>query len=111
MPKRPRNVMAKPLAIAATATLILTGVAALLDLWPTLGGFVTVLAWLSLVFVVVYTIVAIRDGWIGSIGHLGQIHHVERRKSPFFFWFLVVFYLAFTTPAVVYLFGRMTAGV
>jgi hypothetical protein len=103
--------MAKPLAIAAMATLLLTGVAALLDLWPTLGGFVMALAWLSLLFVVFYTVVAIRSGWIGLIGHVGQVHHVERRRSPVFFWMLVAFYLGITTPAVFYLFGQMMAGV
>jgi hypothetical protein len=107
MPKRPRNVLAKPLMIAAMATLVLTGITALLDLWPALGWFVIAMTLLSLLLGIAYTIVAIRNGWIATVGHLGQIHHVQRREEPIFFWILAVFYLVVALPAAWYLFGAV----
>ncbi len=99
--------MAKPLTMAAMTALVLSGISALADLWPTLGWPVMAMTFLSLLFGIAYTIVAIRIGWIGVVGHLGQIHHVQRRKEPVFFWLLAVFYLVVALPAAWFFFGEL----
>lgn len=105
-----RNPVALPLAVCSAITLVCGGVAALLDLETVVDWLLIPLAFACLVLLMAYTVMAIRIGWIGSIGHLGQVFHVERRASPVGFWLLATFYLVLTAPAAWYLAKRMLVG-
>lgn len=103
----PKNRFETPLAIAGSTTLILAGIAAVFDLWRTLGWLLMAMMLLCLVFLVLYTLIAIGNGWIIVIGHLGQVHHVQRFKAPIFFWLIVGLYSGVSFPAAWYLLGRV----
>ncbi len=57
-----------------------------------------------------YTLFAIRLGWITTVGHVGQLHHFERKKSPVSYWFLAALYLTVSLLAGWYLLMRLVSG-
>ena len=62
------------------------------------------------VLVVVYTAFAMHLSWIATIGHVGQIDHVERKKAPSWFWMLAVCYLGLAVPTACYLLSLYVHG-
>lgn len=94
----PPNPMARPLAIVAFTTLGIVGVAALADWDGALDRFAKPLLLACAVAVALYTIRAVRLGWIATIGPYGQIWHYRRRGEPILFWLLVALYLGLAVP-------------
>ena len=105
--KAPPNPMVWPLAISTFVTLGVAGVTLLLDVQGPLDWLFVPLALACFLSLLAYTFIAIRLGWIASIGHLGRVHHYERRKSPVAFWLLVMLYLIVAIPAAAYLAGEV----
>ncbi|MEM7279600.1 MAG: hypothetical protein AAF385_15920 [Pseudomonadota bacterium] len=105
--KIPSNPLAWPLAICAITNLALVGLSAVLNLHALSTLAVYWMPLLSLLLLIVYSLMAIRIGWIATVGHIGQIYHYERRKQPGFFWFLTGLYLTVSVPAVCYWLFRL----
>lgn len=98
----PRNRLARPLAVWSTITLMAVGLSMLIDVpWLT----TLAIFWLPLgclLLVIGYTLIALRIGWIATVGHVGQIHHYQRSRQPIAYWLLSVLYLVVCVPALVY---------
>ena len=108
--KIPSNAMARPLMVCAIVNLCLVGLSVIIDF-----EFLSSLAiyWLPpicFMLLIGYTVMAIRLGWVATVGHLGQIFHFQRAKQPVPFWFLVGIYLTFSIPATSYWLLRVLSG-
>lgn len=105
--KIPRNPLAWPLVVGGLAFFLLGGVVALLDPDGQLNGVFFTLLLGVLILLLAYTVMAIRIGWIASVGHLGRLHYFERSRDRVLFWFTAVLYLAVSLPSAWYLSDRI----
>lgn len=101
--KPPRNPVARWLAIASVATMAIVGVAAIFGLDALMDFTAKPLLLACALLVIAYTAFALKDGWIATVGHVGQIFHYQRDKEPVLFWLLVVLYLGLAGPTAWYM--------
>lgn len=101
--KPPRNPVARYLAIVGLTALVALGGSALLGWDRVLDFTAKPLLMTSAATVVAYTAVAIRLGWIATVGYVGQVFHYERAREPILFWMLVVLYLGMAIPTACYM--------
>ena len=105
--KIPSNPVAWPLAVCAIASLSLVGLSAVLKLDVLTTIALYWMPFLCLLLRIAYTLMAIRIGWIATVGHIGQIYHYERQKQPGLFWFLAGLYLVVSIPSAGYWLVRL----